>query len=95
MRPREVFLVLIGLLVTILVSTTAVVIWVPAARGPGFALLSGVVAAVLSSAVGLYGVWLNLSRQTERARFDRLLEAYGKLLRAGDKLRAAATELMM
>jgi len=94
-RPREVFLVLIGLLVTILVSTTAVVIWVPAARGPGFALLSGVVAAVLSSAVGLYGVWLNLSRQTERARFDRLLEAYGKLLRAGDKLRAAATELMM
>ncbi len=95
MRPRAVLLVLVGLLVALLAAAVAVVIWVPGLRGPGFALLSAVVAAVLSSSLGLYGVWLNLSHQTQRDRFDRLLEAYGKLLLAGDKVRAAATDLLL
>jgi hypothetical protein len=93
---RAAAIVLLGLVVLLLaVGAFAVVLLVavPGLRDVALVLIGAVVAAILTSGVGLSGVWVNLIHETAKARHDRLLQAFGKLLLACDRSRALVDEL--
>jgi hypothetical protein len=58
-------------------------------------LISGMVAALLTGGLGLWGMWMNLTHQIERDRLDRIRDAYAKLLRSAHLHVQAAGEAML